>query len=396
MRRGSRRAAASGAPGWARHAATILLLCGLALTPATAGATAMFAGLGLETGGTYSRATGVSADGSTVVGIADGSTTSASGDAFRWTAGTGMVRICCLAGPVNSAADAASSDGSTVVGDSGLQAFRWTAAEGMVGLGFLPNMDASFATAVSPDGSTIAGGSYQQFADPTQPTTYQEAFRWTAAAGMVGLGVLPGANMSQATGVSADGSMVVGQSGDPTGVQAFLWTTTDGMTGLGFLPGGTNSVANAISADGSTIVGWGNEPGASEAFRWTAAGGMVGLGFLPGWSASFAQAVSADGSTIVGYDGSYANSEPFIWDAVHGMRSLRQVLIGQGADLTGWTLGLATGVSADGRTIVGYGTNPNGQQEAWIAVLPEPGTDALLLTGMLGLAVTRRRRASSV
>src|SRR5689334_4676153 len=50
----------------------------------------------------------------------------------------------------NSSADAVSADGSTVVGTSSsdrsdLEAFRWTAATGMVGLGFLPGGDRSFA-----------------------------------------------------------------------------------------------------------------------------------------------------------------------------------------------------------------------------------------------------------
>lgn len=40
-------------------------------------------------------------------------------------------------------------------------------------------------------------------------------------------------------------------------------------------------------------------------------------------------------------------------------------------DLSGGTLYDATGISADDRTIVGTGRNPNGQTEAWLAV-PAP------------------------
>ncbi|GAH22327.1 unnamed protein product, partial [marine sediment metagenome] len=43
-----------------------------------------------------------------------------------------------------------------------------------------------------------------------------------------------------------------------------------------------------------------------------------------------------------------------------------------GVDLTGWTLRSATGISDDGLTFVGYGLNPSGYQEAWIATIPEP------------------------
>ncbi len=41
----------------------------------------------------------------------------------------------------------------------------------------------------------------------------REAFRWTSGGGMVGLGDLPGGESdSEANGVSADGSVVVGYS----------------------------------------------------------------------------------------------------------------------------------------------------------------------------------------
>ncbi len=75
-----------------------------------------------------------------------------------------------------------------------------------------------------------------------------------------------------------------------------------------------------------------------------------------------AYAVSADGSVVVG-TGEYASSRAFIWDQSHGMRNLKEVLENDyGLDLTGWTLTRATGISADGLTIVGYGNNG-----AWIA-----------------------------
>jgi hypothetical protein len=38
-------------------------------------------------------------------------------------------------------------------------------------------------------------------------------------------------------------------------------------------------------------------------------------------------------------------------------------------DLTGWQLSGARGISADGTVIVGFGTNPGGQTEGWIADL---------------------------
>jgi hypothetical protein len=114
---------------------------------------------------------------------------------------------------------------------------------------------------------------------------------------------------------------------------------------------------------------------------------MVGLGFLPGSSGSDARAVSADGSVVVGTSG----GEAFIWDAGHGMRSLKQVLTDDfGLDLSLWNLLEATGISADGRTIVGDGFQGfDSNQRAWIAIIPEPGTALLVIVGLLGLAARR-------
>jgi hypothetical protein len=62
------------------------------------------------------------------------------------------------------------------------------------------------------------------------------------------------------------------------------------------------------------------------------------------------------------------------------MQNLKRVLERHlGLELGDWKLLEATGVSADGRTIVGWGTNPNGDTEGWIAVIPRfadfpPGT----------------------
>lgn len=53
-----------------------------------------------------------------------------------------------------------------------------------------------------------------------------------------------------------------------------------------------------------------------------------------------------------------------------------------GLDLTGWTLSRANGISADGRTFAGYGTNPDGHTEAWIVhIPPPPGVVRDLLVG---------------
>jgi len=70
---------------------------------------------------------------------------------------------------------------------------------------------------------------------------------------------------------------------------------------------------------------------------------------------------------------------PFIWDQANDRRNLQEMLsTDYGLDLTGWRLGGASGISADGKTIIGNGINPNGNSEAWVACIPEPTTFFLL------------------
>ena len=187
-----------------------------------------------------------------------------------------------------------------------------------------------------------------------------------------GLGFLTGGTSSEAHGVNADGTVVVG-FGNATGIfdEAFRWTQAGGMAGLGFLAGGTFSEAHGVNADGTVVVGFGDATGiVDEAFRWTQAGGMAGLGFLTGGTFSIAQGVNADGTVVVGNSAATGiGSEAFRWTQTGGMKSVQALLTAKGVSTTGWTLTGATGVSADGRVIVGFGTDPNGQAQGWIADL---------------------------
>lgn len=357
-----------------------------------------FIGLGDLPGGRFeSRANGISADGSAVVGY---SYSGVYPEAFRWTRADGMVGLGDLpGGDFRSVADAVSADGSVVVGysnaDAGLEAFRWNEADGMVGLGDLPGGDfSSGAYGVSADGSVIVGGGNSDEGP--------EAFRWTEADGMVGLGDLNGGDFySIASGVSPDGSVVIGNSvtvdylAMEVGHEAFRWTEERGMVGLGDLYGGGHaSYAYDLSDDGTVVVGASvAKKGRYEAFRWTLGYGMFGMGFLPGTRpTSKANGISADGSVIVGEQYSWSGWDAFIQDDANGMRSLTDVLeIDYGLDLTGWTLERAMDVSADGTAIVGYGTNPDGRPEAWLAVLPEPSILTMVLLGSFAMAIRRRR-----
>jgi probable HAF family extracellular repeat protein len=383
--------------------ALVVVVCGLIRSLAHADS---FQGLGdLVGGGVTSHADSISTDGTTVVGRGSGPSGS---EAFRWTSGEGMVGLGDLAGgDFDSRAHGVSGDGSTVVGygmstfvmppDFEFEAFRWTAASGMVGLGDLNStlLD-SWSLAASSDGSTVVGGGSGQ------------AFLWTESGGMVGLGFLSPAHfLSSAEDISGDGSIVVGYSqglsGD--GVYAFRWTSGGGMVSLGELPGGNVfSRAYSVSSDGDTVVGRTAVAGGFEAFRWTSGEGMLGLGELEGGLyTSTALGVSTDGSVIVGQTESSSGQEAFLWEESVGMLSLRDYLEDElGLDLTGWTLLSAEDISGDGRTIVGHGHNANGSgPEGWIAtipeeiVVPEPFTTLLQACALLMLAALKTSKDQS-
>ncbi|HPF38964.1 MAG TPA: PEP-CTERM sorting domain-containing protein [Phycisphaerae bacterium] len=357
-----------------------------------------FVGLGDFAGGDHdSWAYGVSGDGTTVVGFGQHGTTAHGNEGFRWKMADGIVGLGVLPGDRFSDARAISSDATVIVGssspDSGPpEAYRWTALSGLVGLGSLPGSTlGSQGYGISDNGSVIVGRG--------QTSSGYQAFRWTDGGGMVGLGLLNSTDRdSVAYDASQDGSVVVGVSENSVFVdEAWRWTQSDGMVGLGNLEGGEfSSQALSVSADGSVVVGWSNTAAGREAFRWTETTGMVSLGDLPGGMVdSEAQAVSADGSIIVGFGQSTGNRrEPFIWDAQNGMRSLQRIFVdGLGLDLLYWDLTrthAAYGISADGMTIVGNGFNQWGENEAWVAHIPEPAVGSLLLVALPLLRRSRR------
>ncbi len=343
-----------------------------------------FQGLGdLDGGAVTSTARGVSADGSVVVGY---SSSQGGRQAFQWTVEGGLSGLGFYPGVPESAALGVSGDGALIVGSTGSQnPFRWTAASGIEPLSGL-NPLSSWVNGASRDGTTIVGGR-------TVGSVISRAYWWTAAGGPVELSGHPaGSTRSEAFGANADGSVIVGEvTLEFDRIAAFRWTESTGMVVLGEVPGSMYRTARATTPDGAVVVGRQLSGGASSAFRWTQAGGME---FLTGLLGGDALAVSADGSVVVGIsDPPTTFGGAFLWTAESGMIDLKAHLVSLGATgLEGWQLDAATGISGDGRVIVGYGHNPAGQIEAWRAVIPAPAS-VLLFAGLS--LFTRRRRATA-
>ncbi|MBY0262810.1 MAG: hypothetical protein K2Q20_10725, partial [Phycisphaerales bacterium] len=271
----------------------------------------------------------------------------------------GTTIVAPPAGATNVVFFSASANGDVAVGGSdGGFALRYSTATGLSSIGGLPGHDRSQANRVSSNGATVVGSS-----SSSTVANSQTAFRWTSA-GMTGLGRLPEASFSSAFAVSGDGSVVVGDSG----TRAFRWTQAGGMEALA-APGLTLSQARAVSADGQAI--WG-QTSTGVPFRWTAAGTTL----LPtgGGSAGVAD-VSDDGLMVVGSMSIGSVSSAVVW-AGSELVNLNLWLPSQGVDLQGWRLSVASGVSADGRTILTIGER-NGETGAIVVALdraiPAPG-----------------------
>jgi uncharacterized membrane protein len=332
-----------------------------------------FEGLGSLPGFQESYALAISGDGRVVVGYVPQGRPDER-EAFRWTKASGMAGLGYLpSSSYGSAASATSADGAALAGDAThhndcqgcgdtQRPIRWQASSGIEDLSFLADHYNGFATGISADGSVIVGFSYGS------PSSEMHWFRWTEQAGPEDLG------SGYATGISADGQTIVGAAYDGR-YQAMRWTEQDGRIPLGGVDPYYDSLATAASSDGSMVVGWSLGPSGSRAFRWQKSTGAVSLGTLPGDNYSVATSMSADGAVVVGAS-SATSAAPapmnraVLWDEARGMSAIETLLEAADVDLTGWRLSHASGISMNGKVVTGWGTNPSGAVESWIARLP--------------------------
>jgi probable HAF family extracellular repeat protein len=336
-------------------------------------------------GRTGSVATGVSDDGSVVVGYSINGQGGGMDDifwerwdfnsqrAFRWTSTTGTQDLGSL-GLERTWAHAVSGNGRVVVGayytgSYAWRPYRWTPEAGMQDLGTF-GRDWSDALDVSFDGSAIAGYSYGYCGNIPYWGVF--AWRWTASTGLVCLGTISGYKFTHGLGISGDGNVVVGLTNKDWAPawhesEAWIWTSGSGMRGLGVLSGWQSSSGMGVSADGTTVIGVLHNDYDYEsfwryphhAFRWRADTGMQDLGTLGGNMSAVSHAVTGDGRIVFGRSKNSAGEwRAFRWTPERGMEDLNTVY----ASLipSGWTLREVTDCSVDGRYLVGWAEGPGG------------------------------------
>ena len=340
---------------------TSIVLISAGLAAAASGAPTV-TNCGTATGTTSSRAFGISADGTAIIGTQYFS--NGQYNAFRWTQAGGFQ---ALGIPGLIIGYAMSGDGAVCTGfrtSPSALAFVWTQGTGPQTMPTLANEINSSAYGISADGGTVVGecvifgaGGYH-------------AWRYSDSYGKQELAMASNAVTASAFGISADAGVIVGRMSHPdTTAEAFAWTESEGMTGIGTLDGGADATAYAADADGSVIVGYSDDAsGSDRAFRWEA-GEMQALGTLGADTVSFAYATNGDGSVVGGMSGIGAlddtTSHAFVWVAGRGMLNLRDEFVAQGGNATGWEFNSVRGVSADGTAVCGTG-RINGLRRAYL------------------------------
>ena len=213
-----------------------------------------------------SSATGVSANGSVIVGYGFDATTSFLDKAFYHQTGVLSLIAPVGAGKANRATGI-SANGNLIVGTESNDFNAATSSSGFVytvgGSSTLVQADSAITafntaglsftqlTAISGNGAVAIG-----FASSSLNPGDEQAFKYTLAGSgsYAALGNLGGWSIARA--INSDGSVIVGQSLDGTGrSQAFKYQSGV-MTGLGFLGTGNESDATGVSADGTVIVGY--------------------------------------------------------------------------------------------------------------------------------------------
>jgi uncharacterized membrane protein len=372
-----------------RRALLVMVICGWTAL-ATAAPTASFTPLGgtAPTVGAgqdvKSTARAVSADGSTIVGQE-----SLDHKAVRWDGSAGPISLFPTGKTLFGSASDVSGDGSVIVGTNVLSpnAFRWSASDGITPI--MGPLSFIEARGVSGDGEVVVG-SYAPV------STERQAYRWTAATEVIGIGYLPGGSSSIADAANADGTVIVGQSSSGLYLEPFRWTSSGGMAPLQMLDGTqVDGNANDVTADGSVVVGYAYSDvfnsSYAQSFRWTEADGLVKLDPPPNGLGSFASGVSSNGALIVGSYETANGIAPFIWTAAQGMRDLQSLLVNDhGLDLSGWKLTFGSDISSDGSVLVGWGIDPQGKQQGWRVELPipEPASFILILFSIIIIGLT--------
>jgi uncharacterized membrane protein len=316
----------------------------------------------------YGAATDMSPDGSVIVGNTNGDY-----ETFRWTSSTGIVPLGRATVPVlgsGAGAPEVSDDGTrisaTILGEDGTYMTQgvWTLGAGWTETmppppptgGLLDNAYGS-AWGISGDGNTVVGLYWR----PGQTDGTAHASAWTEATGTVDMG--SSGRDSRINTANYDGSVMVGWDANPGFGN---WWPTVWVDGVRTTLSTDDVFAQAIgvSADGTLVLGQDlHEPSGvvgAALWRWSGTEWVEEtLGALfathPVYGEAGFYACSTDGSVIVGYNAfDPGNQAGLLWTEETGLVNIEQYLLANGITLDpNLTIRSLTGITADGSIACG-------------------------------------------
>lgn len=341
--------------------------------------------------GPGANVSGLSADGSVASGYVNG------GPFFFWTPGGGQVFVG------GNGAGSGSVGGSSMISDDGTyfggnttdpatqlsEMSRYHIPSGtwqlLGGIGSSSGSEGSSAWGLSGDGQTVVGLGWVNAGSA-------HAIQWKSPGPTQDLGSTVMGNSSRANATNFDGNIVVGWQDNDNGRQAAVWN--QGVQSLVFdNMGNPVGEASDVSGDGNWVVGQG---GFDEPWRLNRSTGVLDrLGILDPnafFPSRGATGVSDDGRTVVGFERDFSN--PFggtfgtIWIEGQGIQDLTTYAVASGVPLPlGVQLTIPLAISADGKTIAGLDNFFGG----FIVTVPEPSAGLLGLPAII-LFYWRRRR----
>ncbi|MGL4750496.1 MAG: hypothetical protein ACRCYF_22610, partial [Shewanella sp.] len=313
-------------------------------------------------GNPYSNMLALSSSGAIAVGFI--STPGKNNQAGAWTTSKGLIALPIPFAQTEgmSNAQGVSSDGKYIVGyllpqnTSSMQSVLWTDATTMTYLTPLAPGKDNYATGISADGNIIVGTA-------STSSNAEHAVYWERRTNTIhDLGSLNHSwnDFSNAVATNADGSIIVGSTANPAGVtQGFRWTAQSGMVELPTLHG--ISQARGIS-DSGRIIGFStNAKNENRAVYWDN-NSVTDLGTLraDNSGSSSAQDISATGKVIVGSADSTTQRTGFIWKEGAGMYSVNEWLKYAHVQANSMSVQSVNAISADSQTIAGQLTNGHG------------------------------------
>ena len=288
---------------------------------------------------------------------------------FRYTAGGGVE---ILGGGCGSGTASVSEDGATVLSciarPDGVEAAAAWSDGTWTDLGSVPgavNCDANLSSGwdLSGDGRTAVGLVW------LAQLCRAHGGSWDLENGgpATDLGSLVEDRATRANAVNFDGRIIGGWQDDEFGQRAGALWVNGVESPLLTEAGESVGEVQFVNSDGSVMVGNNYPYGTQNSWHWTAQRGFTAITSPSVFYTPFAIDASDDGEVVIGVARDRnGNGKGFIWTAKGGKFTWMSDYLAKKGLGAGWQIASVSAISGDGKTMAGFGINPNGDIEGYV------------------------------